>query len=79
MRKQKWMWVLFSFTLTACAKDQVVESFDQACSDPRPQMCTMQYDPVCATLSDGSQKTMASDCSACGDETVKGYSKGECQ
>ena len=53
------------------------------CTDPRPQMCTMEYKPVCARLGEGAEaewKTYASGCSACGDPKVTVYkSGGECQ
>lgn len=49
------------------------------CTDPRPQMCTQQYDPVCATLQDGSQKTYATGCTACSDANVAGWLPGECR
>ncbi|MBV1916254.1 MAG: hypothetical protein KUG72_12770 [Pseudomonadales bacterium] len=48
------------------------------CNDPRPQICTMIYQPVCGTLEGGSQKTYASDCTACSDTKVIGYQKNEC-
>jgi len=48
------------------------------CTEPRPEICTMQYDPVCAELTDGSLATHASDCSACGKTKVVGYVKGAC-
>ena len=49
-----------------------------ACTEPRPEMCTMQYDPVCARMKDGQRKTYASDCSACSDQLVIAYTLGEC-
>lgn len=48
------------------------------CPDQRPQMCTMQYDPVCAWHEDGRSVTKGSACSACGDHSVEGYLPGEC-
>ena len=59
------------------------------CTDPRPQVCTQIYDPVCATRDTGvrcittpcpssEQKTMASSCSACSDPKVMSNVKGEC-
>ena len=48
------------------------------CEDPRPQICSMIYQPVCGTLEGGSKKTYASDCSACSDTKVIGYQKEEC-
>ena len=49
-----------------------------ACTDPRPQMCTMEYDPVCGVRSDGSEMTYSTGCVACSDANVTGYRPGEC-
>ena len=49
------------------------------CPDKRPEVCTMQYDPVCATLTDKMQKTFSNACTACAEEQVTGYIKGSCQ
>lgn len=59
------------------------------CSEPRPEMCTQRYDPVCATRDTGvrcvttpcpstEQKTMGNSCTACSDPKVISYVKGEC-
>lgn len=48
------------------------------CSEPRPQTCTREYDPVCATLQDSSVKTYATSCTSCSDPDVKGYKMGAC-
>jgi hypothetical protein len=59
------------------------------CKDPRPEMCTQHYDPVCATRDTGircittpcpssEQKTMGNACTACSDPKVSGWVKGEC-
>lgn len=48
------------------------------CEQPRPQVCTMQYLPVCGTLNDGGVKTFASGCSACSDARVVSWVEGEC-
>jgi len=50
----------------------------QVCPEPRPQICTMIYDPVCATRADGSRTLEASNCSACGDQDVVSYQQGPC-
>ena len=50
-----------------------------ACEDPRPQMCTAIYDPVCALTADGSYKTYASACTACGDANVSGHRPAACE
>ena len=59
------------------------------CKDPRPEMCTQHYDPVCATRDTGircittpcpssEQKTMGNACTACSDPKVSSWTKGEC-
>jgi hypothetical protein len=49
------------------------------CKDPRPEICTMDYRPVCATKTDGSQATYANGCGACSDPAVVEYREGECE
>jgi len=48
------------------------------CEEPRPQICTREYNPVCAKLQDGSVKTYATGCTSCADSKVEGYTKGAC-
>ena len=48
------------------------------CSDPRPQVCTMEYNPVCATLVVGGVKQYASGCNACADDAVASYVPDVC-
>ena len=49
----------------------------------RPQMCTADYQPVCAYIKDcigGScTKTMSNACSACSDKSVQAYFNGACK
>jgi hypothetical protein len=59
---------------TALAHNNLV-----ACEDPRPQMCTAIYDPVCALKTDNNYQTYASGCTACGDANVSGYRSGACE
>lgn len=63
----------------ACSTASEPASFPAtACTDPRPQVCTMIYMPVCAVREDASRETLASACNACADATVSGYSDGPC-
>lgn len=48
------------------------------CQDPRPQVCTMEYNPTCAERSDGTRADYASPCNACADDQVVGYIAGAC-
>lgn len=48
------------------------------CEEPRPEMCTRQYDPVCAKHADNHHSTKSNTCSACSDASVVGVSVGEC-
>ena len=50
-----------------------------ACTQPRPEVCTQDYRPVCALLQDGSLKTYSNGCSACSDPGVTGYHEGACE
>lgn len=60
------------------ANDTVAKPGITNCLKPRPQICTMEYRPVCAKLTDGSQKTYASACSACANPNVSGHIPGKC-
>jgi hypothetical protein len=70
--------VLLSLTLSACVSNDISTPLDKACTDPRPQLCTRDYRPVCGVLNDGSQKTYGNGCGACSDESVKGFNNGAC-
>lgn len=49
-----------------------------ACTEPRPQMCTMDYRPVCGTTKSGEKKTYSNGCGACSVPSVLSYLPGEC-
>ena len=68
--------VLFIF-LAGCETTPTPTLVTQ-CTEPRPQVCTMEYAPVCATLAAGGKKTYSSGCNACADDSVSGYLNGEC-
>lgn len=70
----------FVFALTACtqpALDKEPELMD--CTPYEgADVCTMQYDPVCAKLATGGWKTFSNACTACISGEVAGYKGGEC-
>ncbi|AQA16980.1 hypothetical protein BST95_00835 [Halioglobus japonicus] len=70
--------ILLLLSLAGCQSSQPTPSQANQCSGERPQVCTMEYNPVCADLAAGGQKTYASPCNACADDAVTGYELGEC-
>ena len=70
--------VALGLSLSACTGTDTSSSEGVACVDPRPQVCTMQYAPACATLIAGGSKEYASSCNACADDAVAGYAAGPC-
>ena len=51
---------------------------ETVCTDPRPELCTQEYLPVCARLQTGTQKTYSNACTACADPAVAGYRPQAC-
>jgi hypothetical protein len=49
------------------------------CEEPRPEVCTRDYRPVCAEGADGTSRTYANGCDACVDTTVRAYRPGACE
>ena len=66
--------------LTACVNSPAPEpeAPGTQCIEPRPQVCTMEYNPVCATLVAGGTKEYASGCNACADDAVSAYLPDPC-
>lgn len=57
---------------------QPITSLDTPCTAPRPQVCTMEYAPVCASLARGGRADYSSGCNACADDAVLSYVEGVC-
>lgn len=49
------------------------------CPEPRPQVCTMEYDPVCGQLAGGGRSDYSSPCNACAHDAVVSYLRGTCE
>ena len=50
---------------------------DTLCSEPRPEVCTREYAPVCAYELDRAI-TYSNGCAACREKEIIGYKYGEC-
>jgi hypothetical protein len=51
------------------------------CTEPRPEICTMDYTPVCGLQRVSGEEqwnTYSNACTACSDSTVIGYVKDAC-
>jgi hypothetical protein len=78
----RWFLMASFLFFSACSPTHQTASIDMAtltCPEVRPEMCTMDYDPVCGRLSDGSFKTFSNACNACTDQQVYSYYPGECK
>ncbi|WP_432454592.1 MULTISPECIES: hypothetical protein [unclassified Agarivorans] len=68
----------FALLLMACSQTSApLLNADNICQSPRPELCSMQYDPVCAEVA-GKLKEYGNACSACGDVEVNSYQQGAC-
>ena len=74
-------WSPLLVLLSSCAgKTPVTASVGETlCVDPRPQVCTMDYLPVCAALQDGTEATYPNACGACADTGVRSHRPGICE
>jgi len=65
---------------TKPATDQKDSHAFTQCKEPRPEICTREYRPVCATLNTGGEeKTYATGCTACADPGVIKYRESACE
>lgn len=76
--------ILVEYNLTrAISADEIqlnaaISKTSQSCSEPRPEICTQDYRPVCANLKDGTEKNYSNGCTACSDVNVDSWIDGEC-
>jgi hypothetical protein len=74
--------VIAVLLLSACTLNKVSQELQAGsapCNESRPEMCTMDYNPVCGSLPDGLFKTYSNACTACTDPNVNSYYPGECK
>jgi alkaline phosphatase D len=72
----------FSYLLRLGELHSIKGSDEQAlvsCPEPRPEVCTQEYRPVCAVRQDGKYRTYSNGCTACTEPEVIGYREGECE
>ena len=78
MKKTRYLLVLILFGCNPESEKVSIE-VDTACVEPRPEVCTKEYKPVCGYIKDGSTiKTFSNGCEACSDKEVFGYITNEC-
>ncbi len=77
-------------SLLACEPPVQPSEQGTDCTEPRPQMCTREYQPVCGLRDTGircvtepcpsiENKTYGNACDACADPDVISYSPGACE
>jgi len=74
--------VLFSVCQFSCANTQEVLMPDVKliqCSEPRPEVCTQHYQPVCGFEHDDNHKTFPNACTACSNPEIVSYYDGKCR
>ena len=75
--RRAWI-VLATILFTGCMSPTKTTPLTTQCTDPRPQVCTMEYAPVCAVLESGARAEASSACNACADDKITGYVLGPC-
>jgi hypothetical protein len=49
------------------------------CTEPRPEVCTQQFDPACGQTAGGEKRTASNACVACADKAVVSVTRGRCE
>ena len=82
----RWGGVVLGLSLvlggSGCSQQALTPQAQVICPTERPQMCTRIYQPVCALVDTAAGplwETRASDCTACADSEVVGYSASACK
>jgi len=69
---------LFQFSCGHTPPDEFSDLKLTQCINPKPQICTREYRPVCGFEEDGNHKTYSNACTACASPDVISYCEGDC-
>lgn len=82
MNAAKLAFLALAFALPACAQQPPATPpappGQVTCTQPRPEVCTKDFRPVCGTRRDGTRRTYGNGCSACADQNVVSHIPGPC-
>ena len=70
--------IIGALLLAGCAVTETPLPAGHPCEDPRPQVCTMNYEPVCGYTAEGTAETFSNSCSACSNPQVVVYQGDKC-
>ena len=77
--------VILCLSLVSCVIYTKPEATDKPrkfdminCEEPRPELCTRDFRPVCSLNDSGKYKTYPAACDACSHKEVISYYKGDC-
>ena len=95
VRRGRLAWPLAACCLAACTETATIPPSEMPsglaqCVEPRPQLCTQDYRPVCGLRDTGvrcvttpcestERLTYGNACSACSNPDVLGYTDGMCE
>ena len=68
-----------SFSCAVAREKKVLNKKLTQCVKPKPQICTLDSNPVCGFESDGNHKTFSNACTACSSNEVINYDNGACK
>ena len=71
--------VVLIMGLLGCSSDPYVPNNAGGCEEPRPEMCTREYRPVCGVQENSLANTYGNACTACADKQVVYYIPGACK
>lgn len=83
MIKHQYLMAMALFVLSACSANETPTANQQQqnrifCQEPRPMICTMDYQAVCGEKKDQTKKSYSNACSACSNPEVVSYVPDAC-